>query len=1481
MRKSISLFLAILIALSLMITPVATNAAAAESTEASEWSIVNTYDDEGVYYNTYGSYGYIRRYSDAEFTNCIDADYDFPQFANGTFADADGDGSVEYTFPNASGSKNGYPTAVKIYDSNDSGKALYKPEKNTAYKISFKYKTNTQYQYANLILNVRGMTASYTAFTGDVLATVLKTPNKSEGTVTNEWVTAEAYFETNSNDYECLGLFLTHNGTADANVTGTLAATFSIDDVKITKVNSVVITNTYDEYSFNKDKLIVSGMQAVNTFANTGNSTKVLQFNSFSGSNGINGVKIYNSFDNDFASFVPKNGKTYEISFDYRTYYGNYNDLYINVRGTTGADLSGDILANAVVIPKKNANFKDEIWRQAKVLVAVDNDYNGLAITFEAAGTESSLGRYAMLDNIKISEYVPKPIINTYDDEGVYYKKSGSTDNWRRFTDDSLSFGSESSAIDYGKTYQSVFARWGAFETENDNQYYKFKKIYVNPTNEPNVNIRIYDPNTNQLFVPEKNTAYEISLKYKSTTKNNYNEKYLDLFGVVNTAATLEGENLVNVVTVPKATVVDGWTTITAQFTTGDVDYNSLALVLTGNFTGLTETATNFYIDDVSINKADTSNITNNYEEKGIANKPLYSGLNQVNVISNSGNDTIAVQFKGTEGSLSENVSAVKIYNNFDSNYSAFVPEKNSLYKITFRHQAKMSNYYDLEYSIYGNTDANTFKGDKLSSLLVMEKGDNAYSEQVWRETTAYFYTDDSDYESLSLNIALVGLNGNGSGIWPVVDDIVLTKVTSTEFNTVNTVNDAEGFALVTDGSVFSVNKGDSVKLELALKNSETAVGSVIAVKVDDVVTPIITIDEENADFGIYATTFTANADGEVEIVVYNNSEILNADVKLNAIVAASYEVAALKGDANLDGVIDLRDLVNIKKSSASLKKLYGDYLIRADLNNDGEYSADDLSLVRRVLLGDITTQELTDVDVSYDFANDTVGSAEGTITISTTNEKANNYYDIYWANNDVAIADTYYIGSVRVLAGSEVTVTLDSNKAIPSGATQIMIFDGLNYKTYDLPTEKLGNFKYSQIPFVKDYTREENISNVAVVYSGVCEEDELATIRDFRSVLSDVLGAEVELLTPMEAYFNKNNYYIVIGDVTLMSTSAASSELKNKTDADFVIMQSSNKTLINAKNLYGYDFAFDYFFDNVCINEDSAIATDYKYVSNTTAKEVSLAGKDITEYTVIKSSNASIIEMDAIDYLVSYVLKNTGKLLAVTDDTTSVNLNEIVIGVTSRTASDYKTNATVSTGNGYTITIENDKTYITGNSNSAINVGVLDFVNRLNAGGLTTGTYSGEYDNSYSLTNGYKLTWSEEFNGTELSDTWTFCDADGYETVSGGETVFSMDNGTVANGALTATSYKVENSNNTSGYGVYTRGKSSMYFKYGYVEARIKLSAIKGYETALWMTTVDGGKGANYFIGEFDIFETCVLKSLEERNEIFCKSSAANDGYS
>lgn len=97
-----------------------------------------------------------------------------------------------------------------------------------------------------------------------------------------------------------------------------------------------------------------------------------------------------------------------------------------------------------------------------------------------------------------------------------------------------------------------------------------------------------------------------------------------------------------------------------------------------------------------------------------------------------------------------------------------------------------------------------------------------------------------------------------------------------------------------------------------------------------------------------------------------------------------------------------------------------------------------------------------------------------------------------------------------------------------------------------------------------------------------------------------------------------------------------------------------------------------------------------------------------------------------------------------------------------------------------------------------------------------------------------YKLVWSDEFNGTALNtDNWTYDLGNGGSNVGWGNNekeyyTNRTDNVYVSDGTLkiTALEQKFNKYNYTSGR-IKTAGKQT--FKYGRMEARIKLPSLKG----------------------------------------------------
>ncbi len=123
------------------------------------------------------------------------------------------------------------------------------------------------------------------------------------------------------------------------------------------------------------------------------------------------------------------------------------------------------------------------------------------------------------------------------------------------------------------------------------------------------------------------------------------------------------------------------------------------------------------------------------------------------------------------------------------------------------------------------------------------------------------------------------------------------------------------------------------------------------------------------------------------------------------------------------------------------------------------------------------------------------------------------------------------------------------------------------------------------------------------------------------------------------------------------------------------------------------------------------------------------------------------------------------------------------------------------------------------------------------------------------------RLVWSDEFNGPTLDlNKWSFQTGDGCDMNLCGwgnnELEYytnSTDNISVNNGLLSINARRqtINNRNYTSGK-ILTKNKFD--FKYGYIEARMKLPTGKGMWPAFWMLPTDNVYGAWPTSGELDI---------------------------
>ncbi len=386
-------------------------------------------------------------------------------------------------------------------------------------------------------------------------------------------------------------------------------------------------------------------------------------------------------------------------------------------------------------------------------------------------------------------------------------------------------------------------------------------------------------------------------------------------------------------------------------------------------------------------------------------------------------------------------------------------------------------------------------------------------------------------------------------------------------------------------------------------------------------------------------------------------------------------------------------------------------------------------------------------------------------------------------------------------------------------------------------------------IPFIYQHN-----SYFTVVTADGASDEEKKIADDFCSQMESVLGTAIDKRSDAEGLPDGN--IILVGNTSFEQSKKALNEIKSsRTEhaGDFIIRMEDNSLVINAGSDVGLKFAVDFFFQNYCTGKNSSIESNLEYVSSkfNPIKSLSVAGIQISEYRIVVSRFASLMDISAADYLNEQIVKAAGIMLPIVRDSEKASAYEILIGDTGRTSNNYSTVAATSSGNQYSISVHKNNTVIQGESTAAVNAGVITFADRLlRDGSVKNGfTLNGAYNGGYSLTNGYKLTWSDEFNTNNLKKIWK-TQSTSSPSVYGGTVYASVDNAFVDNGALVQRLSRDGNDVKES----FLVTQDGMLYKYGYLEARVRLSAMEGCCGSVWlMSQVTGNNGIT---GEIDVYE-------------------------
>lgn len=378
--------------------------------------------------------------------------------------------------------------------------------------------------------------------------------------------------------------------------------------------------------------------------------------------------------------------------------------------------------------------------------------------------------------------------------------------------------------------------------------------------------------------------------------------------------------------------------------------------------------------------------------------------------------------------------------------------------------------------------------------------------------------------------------------------------------------------------------------------------------------------------------------------------------------------------------------------------------------------------------------------------------------------------------------------------------------------------------------------------------------STFTIVYPEKASEEVKLLVENVRRKMEETLQVMVSAVSDKDDDMIPGGYLILVGETRFEESEVTVADVKSGRDknaGDYIIRLIGKKLCIASATEIGLELALDFFLTNYCKDDNSTVPAKLNYISSTfnQIEKLTVEATDVSAFNIVISRFSSRIDVQSAKYLQKQIASVSGIYLNIVRDNEAPKNNEILIGNTNRTSSSYSV-ITETPGNSYNVSVNKGIVSITGDNSAAVSAGTIEFANKLiSKKELKSGfTVSGEYDGGYSIADGYKLVWSDEFESLQTSIYNIDNNTSGNPSVYGG-TAFSKASSTfVKDGALVQRIERVGNdvyeSNITT--------QSKMLYKYGYIEFRIKLSVNAGSWGAFWLCSSLGNDG----LGEIDIFE-------------------------
>lgn len=408
--------------------------------------------------------------------------------------------------------------------------------------------------------------------------------------------------------------------------------------------------------------------------------------------------------------------------------------------------------------------------------------------------------------------------------------------------------------------------------------------------------------------------------------------------------------------------------------------------------------------------------------------------------------------------------------------------------------------------------------------------------------------------------------------------------------------------------------------------------------------------------------------------------------------------------------------------------------------------------------------------------------------------------------------------------------------------------------------------------------------SRFVVTFKATGNAEQRALAQELQLHLQTVLDTEVNLRANVA---DPVPYEIQLGLCDRDEAAAVHKELtaaRQNNAADYIIRRVGNKVAIVGGSDVALRKAVEYFMATYCKDDESVIPATLNVTYRPNLKPILLGKTDITKYTITIERYPSVMVQRAAEDLQEALIDLTGVILPIkklkTGNESVANrialgpqkgeVNAIFSATTDRITGIEDSGLLekeLGTG-GYRVTMEGSTLTVNGGSAYAINAATHGVIAHLQGGASYARGYSktGSYGEGYTLSDGYGLTFADEFNYNEGSDNandkairknWKLSN----DTTTSFDLSPQIRNGVygedyfLRDGCLVEVTRKKLDG---PGYhAVRLTSEGFMNFRYGFLELRLVMGTRNGACSAIWMA----GDGLNQTnMPEIDINENYAI---------------------